>query len=231
MNIQNLKADTDFLCGSTSATYPDTHKIRNFNIAYADVARTIWESDGGWSYDDSNNTDAPVAYKTLGNASGSYTIPTTAIMIEAAEVMTNGGDWQKLNPLAPQDVHIAQEEYMTEAGMPVYYMLQGNTVRLFPPPSVNNVTLASGLAIILSRNVNEIATSATTSEPGFASPFHRILSLAAAIDFSQDVNQKKFLLEQRYKLEAGLTRFYSKRGAEFKTQMKPAGKRVWRQYI
>lgn len=45
MNVTQLKSDIDFLCGSTSGTYPDADKIRNMNIAYQDVARVIWESD------------------------------------------------------------------------------------------------------------------------------------------------------------------------------------------
>lgn len=231
MNVTNLKSDIDFLCGSTSATYPDADKIRNINISYHDIATLIWESDGTWAYDDSNNTDAPVAYRTVANASASYTIPTTALRVEQVEIKDGNGDWQKLRPISLHDITISPEEYLTGTGTPIEYMLNGNEIRLFPAPGTGSVTMSSGMAVRLSRGVTEIATTASTYTPGFATPYHRILSLAAAIDFTHDPSQRQLLVVQKDRLEKGLTRFYSKRGSEFKTTIKPAGKKRWRNYL
>lgn len=230
MNITQLKSDIDFLCGSTSASYLDADKIRNMNVAYQDVTRLIWESDGTWKFDDSNNTDAPVAYRTIANASASYLVPTTALRIEGVEVKDGNGDWIKLRPLGLHDVPISIEEYMTGVGTPAEYMLEGNEIRLFPAPGTGYATMTSGMAVRLSRAVTEFATTASTITPGFVTSFHRILSLAASIDFTQDEAQRKFLIAQRARLEQGLVRFYSKRAAEIKTNIKPAGKKRWRQY-
>jgi hypothetical protein len=231
MNITNLLADIDFLCGSTSATYPVVDKIRNINQAYNDTARVIWESDGAWAFDDSNNTDGPVAYKTLANASASYTVPTTAIRIEGVEVKDISGKWLKMVPFNAGSLDISREEYLSSPGTPSKYELNGNEIRLYPPPATDSVTMTSGMAVRLSRGVTEFPTTATTETPGIPSPFHRILSYAAAIDFTQDENQRKFLIAQKARLESGLTRFYSKRATEFKTSIKPKSKRTWRQYI
>lgn len=231
MNVSQLKADVDFLCGSTSATYSDTNKVRNMNIAYQDVARVIWESDGAWHYDDSNNTDSPVAYRTIANASASYLVPTTALRIEGVEVKNASGEWQKMLPVSLHDLTVSPEQYLTGTGMPVEYMLEGNEIRLFPAPGTGSTTMSSGMAVRLSRAVTELATTATTTIPGFATSFHRILSLAASIDFTQDENQRRFLVAQRARLEQGMVRFYSKRAAEFKTQIKPAGKKRWKNYL
>lgn len=232
MNLSTLQADTHFLCGSTSANYSPSNLIRNLNVAYNDVARTIWESDGDWHYDDSNNTDAPVAYKTVSNASASYTIPTTALRVLGVEIKDVNSDWWKLTPISYNDLTQSPEEFRSAAGLPKYYQLEGNEIRLFPPPGTGSVTMSSGMCVRLSRDVTQFVTSVASGGmvPGFATPFHRILSYAAAIDFTQDEQQRKFLVAERARLESGLKRFYSTRADGYKTQMKPAGKKFWRQY-
>ncbi|NCN26049.1 hypothetical protein GW915_00605 [bacterium] len=231
MNVQTIKSDIDFLCGSTSATYLDADKMRNVNICYHDVARSIWEADGTWTYDDANNTDSPIAYRTITASSASYLIPTTAIRVEGVEVKDGAGHWQKLKPLDYHTLSVSPEEFLKTPGMPIYYQLEGTQVRLFPPPGTGYATFVSGMAVRLSREVTELAVTATTTTPGFPASFHRILSLSAALDFVQDNQQRQFLLLQKARLEKGLANFYSKRGAEYKSQIKPASKRRWRLYV
>ena len=231
MNVTNIKSDIDFLCGSTSGTYPDADKIRNVNIAYQDVARIIWESDGDWSFDDKNNTDAPRAYRTMSSLSASYLIPTTALRVEGIEVEDANSYWHKLKPISYADFTSSPEEYLTGGGLPMFYRLEGNEINLYPAPKTGDVTMSSGMMVRLSRLVTELAVTATTTTPGFADPFHRILSLAAAIDFEQNAEHRKFLAQQKDRIEKGLTRFYSKRGAEYKTKIKPASKKRWKSYL
>jgi len=231
MNVTNLKNDIDFLCGSTSATYADADKIRNMNVAYSDVARIIWESDGDWSFDDKNNTDEPIAYRTVANASGSYLVPTTALRINAVEIQNSSEEWQKLKPITYEDISVSPEQWLDQEGLPIYYRLDGNEIYLYPKPGTGDVTMASGMKVLLSRSVTELAVTASTATPGFADPFHRILSYAAAIDFEQDKGQREFLAMQRQRLQSGMTKFYNKRAEQFKTRIKPSSKRSWRQFI
>lgn len=232
MNASQIKADVHFLAGSTSATYTDSNLMRNVNIAYDNIARIIWESDGVWNFDDNNNTDRPIAYRTVANASATYQIPTSAIRIEQVEIKNASGDWSRLKPITYADIStISPEEFLTGGGLPTYYLLEGTQITLYPAPATNYVTMSSGLAVRLSRNVTELAATATTSEPGFARPFHRILSYAAAIDFEQDPNKRNHFIQQRSILEEGLKRFYSKRNTELKTKITPASQRRWRAYL
>lgn len=76
MNIQAIKDDVNFFCGSTSATYTDANKVRNINVAYHDVTRLIWDSADGWNYDDKNNSTIPRAFTTLTHTTQDYAIPT-----------------------------------------------------------------------------------------------------------------------------------------------------------
>lgn len=232
MNVANLKLDTHFLCGSTSATYPDISLVRNLNVAYNDIARIIWESDGGWSYDDSNATSLPVAKTTLVHNQQDYSLPSTTQRVHRIEVKDASGNWIKLKPIDQGEISVALPEVLGgSAGCPVYYDLVGRSIMLYPTPASGFVTLASGMAVYVDRDVTEFAVTATTTEPGFAVSFHRILSYAAAIDFTQDENQRRFLINQKDRLEKGLTRFYSKRNEEFKDSIKPKSKRLWRQYL
>lgn len=230
MQYSDLRSDAYFLCGATSATYLTGDVARNINVAYNDVARQIWEVADGWQYDDSNATTLPIATATLVTDQQDYSLPTTAQRVEALYIKDSSGNRQKLKQIDPHDLSIAPSEFLETAGMPAYYDLIGRSVMLYPKPSSTDVTLSAGMQIYLSRDVTEFAASATTTEPGFAKPFHRILSYAAAIDFTQDERLKESLLNQKARLEQGLVRFYSKRNVERRMSVRPAGKRTWRKY-
>jgi len=230
VNYSTLTADVDFLCGSTSASYPIADKTRNINISYQRVATLIWQADGTWNYDDANNTDSPIAYRTIANASASYLIPTTALRVRQVEIKDGQGDWQVLNPITYDEIGISPEEYLTGGGLPVRYLLDGNEIRLFPAPKTGDVTMTSGLAVRLSRAPTEFATSATTATPGFPASFHRILAYDAAIDFEQEPRKREFLLLQRDRLEKGLTRFYQGRSDDHPSIIRPKNRNA-RNYI
>ena len=229
MNLSQITADVNFLCGSTSGTYAPVALLRNANIAYQDAARLIWESDSGWKFDDANKTGELIAYKTLTNNQGLYSIPTTALKISQVEVKDNASVWHKLAPLSYQDLDTSPLSFENVGDLPKYYTLDGNDFRLIPPPVSASVTLASGIAMRLSRNV--ITLSAASASPGFPSNFHRYLSYCTALDFVQDDKLRQFLIGQRDRISNGMVRFFSKRASEFTSTITPASKRKWRMYM
>ncbi len=231
MNLANLKADINFLCGSTSATYADTDKVRNMNIAYQDVARIIWGSAGEWQYSDNNNTSAAIAKTNLSQNVQDVTLPVTIQRVRRVEVKDNGGIWHKLQQIDINNVtDIAMPEYQKSPGLPIYYDLHGQSVSLYPAPASASVTLSSGIAFYVDKDVIEFAVTATTTNPGFPSSFHRILSYAAAIDFTQDPQLRQSFVAQKARLEAGLSRFYAARNIERMPAIRPKSKRNWRKY-
>lgn len=231
MNYTQLVQDTHFLCGSTSASYPSGDVNRNINIAYQDVARLIWSSAGGWQFDDSNATTLPIAKTTMVHNQQDYSLPSTCQRVEEVVVKDSSGNWSELRPFDIHDSTIAPEEYMETAGLPLYYDLIGRSVMLYPKPSSAYCTLASGLGVYISRDVTEFPTTASSASPGFATPFHRILSIAAAIDFVQDQNERQLLIAQKANIEKNLIGFYSKRDVEQEIRIKPRQRRQWRQYL
>ena len=229
-NKQSLCDDIDFLCGTTSASYPTLQKLRNVNVHYHDIARLIWEIADDWNYDDTNQSGLPKATRTMGQLSATYQIPTTAFSIDQVEVKDSNADWQKLIYKDYSELSISPEEFLETGGTPLYYALDGNYIRLFPPPHSGYSTLTSGLCLRLSRDVTEFASASITS-PGFARPFHRILSYGAALDFEQDDSRRRLFLIMKDRLEKGLIRFYSHRTTESPNRIFPKNRRQWRQYL
>jgi len=229
-NKLGLCEDVDFLCGTTTASYPLNDKVRNLNQAYYDVNRLIWECCDNWQYDDSNKTDLPKVMTTLASGTATYTIPSTAQRIHRIEVKDVNSNWLKLKPIDYKDIGISEQEYYKDSGLPVYYDLIGNLIRLYPAPSSVYVIESSGMAVYVDRNVGLFTSASTTASPGFAPQFHRLLSLQASLDFEKDPGQRNLLLAEKQQLTDGLKRFYSTRSVEYKTEIMPAHKRHRRQY-
>ena len=232
---QDLVHDTLFLCGGvTTAAYPLVDITRNINQAYHDVTRLIWESQDGWQFDDANQTDLPKLIVTLTHGTEDYRVHALSTVlrhIKGIEVQDTNGNWQKLNPIDYHDVSVAWQEYRDTAGMPIEYDLEAGYIRLKPAPSSAYCTLSSGMVVWMSRYVTEFTTGSTTSIPGFASQFHRILSYSAALDFEKDPVERARLIQMRDRLEKGLQKFYSGRNVERQAAIKPYGKRRWRTYL
>jgi len=224
VNITQIQADVDFLCGSTSGTYPVADKIRNLNVAYQNVATEIWRCADGWGYDDSNATTTPVGYTTLVHSQQDYTIPSTAQFIHRIEIKDDSGNWSKLKPIDISDVSLSMQEFQETSGLPLYYDLVGRSIMLYPAPASGSVTPASGMAVYVDRDVTEFTTSATTASPGFATAFHRILSVAVAIDFVQNETEKNKLIQQKARLEENMKNLYSRRNAERPSRIRPHGR-------
>lgn len=231
--------DTLYLCGlptvSASFSSYSLHDItRNSNIHYQDAVSKIWQAADGWQYDDSNKTDLPIGTTNLTNNQQDYTLPTDAQRISRIEVMDSNGDYQKVEQKDIHDVNVAMSEYYDEPGMPLYYDLIGRSVMLYPIPvsGAGGATLTSGMRVYFDRTPDEFetnGTTASTTSPGFADPFHRLISLGNAIDYEQDKSRHDRLVAMRTAIEKGLTEFYSKRNVERPAQIRP--KKNWRNYL
>lgn len=225
----SLCDDIDFLCQSTSATYPLPQKTRNVNQAYYNVVRLIWESQDRWQYDDSNYTDLSRAKTTMVGSQNDYTLPTTAQRIRRVQVKDSQGNWQRVLSRDEADIDLSLEQFTGTSGLPLYYDLVGRSLFLYPAPSSGVVTLSAGLEVNFDRTPSAFG-SASVNSPGFPEPFHRILSYAASIDYTKDAQQKSYFVRQKEQLEAALKNFYAHRNIEQQNQIKPHSKRYWRRY-
>jgi len=233
-NKQGIVQDIDFLCRSTSATYPVAQKTRNVNNAVFEAQSIIWESTPGWWWEDSGRTDFPTVYGTLTHGTQDYriaAISTIARHIKAVEVKDSNGDWRPVRPVDLSDLTRPRKEWYETSSLPIWYDLEGGFISLYPKPSSAQVTLASGLALYVSRDALLFSATNTTTTPGFAPQFHRFLSVSASIDFEKDPTQRAFLVRLKENIAEQMRNFYAHRNIEYQTRIKPRRRRHWKQYI
>ena len=162
---------------------------RYINEALNYVANRIMTSDGRWQYDDTNQTDFPIATASLVTTAGSeqqdYALNNTMLRILRVEVMDNTGAWHKLKSIDQADVYDQSlTDFLKTPGMPVYYDPQGSSIFLYPKPLDSAVTASGGLKVYFQRPPSYFTTSDTTKVPGFNSMYHRLVALIASRDYA-----------------------------------------------
>lgn len=181
---QDLFTFTDDLVNSDSTSYPVKAKARAFNKCLKDIWTWIFSSYGGWQYDDSNQTDLPSGTITLTADQTTYALPSTAIAVRGVEVKNTGGTWLRLLPITEEQIRekMAMGEFYKTSATPVYYQMVGSTVRLFPAA---NWTQSASFKVFFDRGSVSIASTATSTSPGFASEFHEAVAVGAAMIFAK----------------------------------------------
>lgn len=213
---QGIIQDITFLTGTDINAYPLADRTRNANERFRVVWHMIFDSYGGWKFMDDNVSDAttgvPYADSNITSGTGLYTLPSGSLTVEGVEILTtSGGTFSKLEPLThEQFMAMGGDGWAASTGTPSYYMLQGDVIRLLPTP---NFTLSSALRVYFAQDISSFATSDTTKVPGFASPFHRMISVGAALDYAlaRGLAVKDELQNLWNDYETRLGSFYAKR--------------------
>lgn len=214
---QGLIEDITFLLGVNTGNYSLADRTRNMNERYRMVWQMIFESYGGWKFMDDNVSDAstgvPYADQTITSSLGLYPFPVAGLTANGAAFKpTSASNFQKLLPLTHEEfMAMGGDGRFASNGVPVYYMLQGDIVRLLPTP---NFTLASALRLYFDQGVSLFIATDTTKTPGFASIFHRMLSVGGSLDYAlaRQMQDKVVSLSNLWvDYERRLRGFYSKR--------------------
>ena len=226
MSIDNIRSDTNFLINTSTSSYPDVDLIRNVNRHYDDVVSTILKADGRWKWDDTNNTSQPIGNITMTEATTAVAIPdTTYLTINRVEVKDINGNYYQLIPFNEREVNYqALSEFLKTPGRPLYYEKVGGYINLYPKPSSSNVTLTTGLRVYFQRDASYFLTSDTTKIPGFAAPFHRLLSMGAALDYAiaNEMSGKVNMLTPMIQImKSELMEFYSSRSRDESARLVP----------
>jgi hypothetical protein len=207
--------DIDYLINTDSTNYPLADKARNINRRYDEVVSLILQSDGRWKWDDTNNSSQPTGTITLTEGTTAYAIPdTTYLTINRMEVKDVNGNYYKIRPIHEREIRQGLTEFQKTAGRPLYYEKVGGFVNLYPKPSSSAATLTAGLKIYYTRDASYFVAGDTTKVPGFAAPFHRILSIGAALDYAianELMGKISILQPMLTKMESDMIQFYSTR--------------------
>lgn len=214
---QGLVEDITFWLGQDANAFPLADRVRSINERYRQVWTMIFSSYGGWMFMDDNTSDTttgvPYADQTLTSGTSLYALPSTALTINSVSILGSGGSRQiDLKGISYEEYkELGGDATNTSNATPRYYILQGDVLRLVPTP---NYTQSSGLRIYFDQGISAFAATDTTKVPGFASPFHRMLSVGAALDYAmaRGLKDKAIYLQNVWsRYEVDLRRYYAKR--------------------
>lgn len=184
MTITDIINKTYFLTNTNVTSYPAADMLININNAYERVVSLIMTCDGRWEWDDTNQTDFPIATTTITTDQQDYALAVTHLNIIRVEIKDSNGNWSQLTPISQSDLKgTSLTDFLKTSGMPVYYDKINSSVLLYPKP---NYTQTASLKIYFQRppalyTSGEVTTG--TKVPGFNSLYHNLLSLWAAHDY------------------------------------------------
>lgn len=205
---ESIVADVHYWAGTDSVTYPIADITRNANLALETVTTKIMRSAGRWQFDDTNRTDLPIATTDLNSGQDNYSLAVSHLKVARVRIKDLQGKWRTLKATDRRNL---SDEQLAEVGVPVWYDKLG--VSLFPIP-VPNYTSEEGLEVQFERQPSYFTTSDTTKEPGFASNFHRLISLYTALDYTDPNELEKRSAKIRgriQEMEEQLEEFYADR--------------------
>ena len=229
MTIADLNSEARSLVDADSTSYIAADLLRRINAAYEEVVGLILGADGLWQFDDTNYTSFPIATTTLVAGQKDYTFNSAHLEIEGVSVLKADGIWSKLIPIDDQhQIGVDPAEFLKTDALPIYYDKQGRSLVLYPGPASGDVTLAAGLKVFFKRTA-DLYTSAQvttgTKEPGFASPYHVILSYMAALPYAQSYKKDRvpFINLKIQELKKGILEHYGRRELDRRKRMSMGG--------
>lgn len=216
---QGIVQEVDFLVNTDSNTYGINDKTRNINRWMEKCVTDILQADGRWQWDDANFLTLPRA-KTDLSTQQQYSFDSSWLVVQRVDIKDQSGNWIKLTPIDEKDIEVAYDGFLTTPGTPQFYDVQGDNIILFPIP---NYEQDDGMEVSFQRKPSYFAVTDTTKEPGFASQFHRILSLGAAYDYamSNGAPQAETLRQEIIELRNELKTFYASRNKTESLRIKP----------
>jgi hypothetical protein len=169
---------------SDTSQFPIVQFIRSANNWYRKASSWIRANSGTWEYDDSNWTTLPEATTTLVDDQHDYSLDVTTQEIERVEILKQDGNYLQLKTVDQSQLKgEALAEFYKTKGVPEYYDARGFSLYLYPAPDQGLVATTEGITLYFSRDIKEFGVAATSTEPGFAGDYHRIVSLGAAYDY------------------------------------------------
>lgn len=217
---QGIIEDIDFNCDSDTNTYPVADKTRNVNRAMDKAVSLIFDSDGIWEWDDSNQTDLPIATTSLVSSQADYSFAVTHLKITRVMVKNSSGKWQIVQPFdITEDASLTFLQDNNNVGTPMMYDKRANSIFLSPTP---NYASSGGLKIYFQRPSTYFTVADTTKEPGFAAIFHRYLSLCASYDFCavKGLPKASQFKNDIKEMETAIQKFYGKRNRDDRLGLK-----------
>jgi hypothetical protein len=220
-NNSGICQDVWYLTGTDSTSLTTSTIARIANKVLRELALDAWRFSNSWKFDDSNQTTFALAEQTLVNGQNDYSLPSTAFDIQRVEIQDTAGNWYVVNPISFDELkNIAVDEFYKTNGKPIYYYIDGFSLRLKPAPDTTRV---SKVRIYISRDISEFVSTDTDKEPGIPVVLHPIIPFLVALEYAtiNGLNDKVSYL--KLKVDEWRQRFidyFTQRG-EIKVRFKP----------
>lgn len=177
----SLVADIDFLLFGKSifnGDYSLVDRARNVNLVWDEAIAELYKADPNYKWDDTTNTDFPIATLDLTSGLDHYTLLDSALVIHRFRVKDRNG---KLKTLTPVERRELTDSELEAVGEPSKYYKMGGAI--FPVP-VPNYGASDGVELEFQRGANYFTSSDTSKAAGFNAQFHQFLSLGAALRYA-----------------------------------------------
>lgn len=224
-NIADIMAEARELVDADSTKYPDVSLLRRINAAYEEIAGDLIALDKSWKFDDSRYTDLPIGVGSLVSGQRSYAFNSSLLTIDRVEVIDKDGNTYKLEPILEDELG-ALDEFEKTNGIPKYYSKKYNSIFIYPAASSAKFNFSNDLLIHYRRTASVFTAgdiSAGTAEPGFASPYHYLLSYKAALPFAISYKKDRvpLILNEINRMREGLIALASVRDGDKIPRMVP----------
>lgn len=221
--LQGVVQDVHFFCETDSTSYQTNDIVRNVNRwLYRGICWAL-EADPTW--DDRNLTTFNEVTTTLVNGQADYTLPTDMLHLDGVYVKNAQGDYAKMTLFEQSKSGVLFEELFSSSGMPSFYMIESNAIKLGPSPDATQVTTAAGLKIKISREVDVFTNADTTQEIPLGEPFDRLVVHGAVYDYCVAKGLTEKASSHRTEIEAikrDMAVFYTNRVRDKKTNILPS---------
>jgi hypothetical protein len=157
-------------------------KIKDFtariNNALDRFYAIAFQFDQLWNFDDSTNTDLPIATTNLVSGTGDYLFDSELLQVTQVFAKDSSGIFHELEP---QDDRNEPSAYITRvSGVPTKYELVGNSIILDMNPSYSST---DGLKVTFKRNGVKFTAADSAQAVGIPSLFHPYLARYASYQY------------------------------------------------
>ena len=162
---QDVVSEIKAICNADTSSYPLKDMARRVNMALDRFFTLAFQADGQWSWDDPSNDSLPIQTINVVSGTGDYNLDDfTSEIINIIRIeLANSSTADLFIVLKRLDranySTTALDEIYASTGIPEYYDLVGEYIRLYPTPSYS---ATAGLRIYLERNKTAFASTDTT---------------------------------------------------------------------
>ena len=154
-------------------------------------------------WDDVNHTDQPIGTTNLVSGQADYKITEDENSLDILNLIAvriydsaSGTEYKKIERMLPDDERVldALSPNPSITGIPTHFLESGNKYFLYPEP---NYAATNGIQLFFEREQSYFISTDTTKEPGIPKPFHELLVLYPALDWSIIYRSKEAALITR----------------------------------